>query len=261
MDVDRQWFKSNSGLNLSQTHRNDSFCTYAVLPDTCDVFVVPDALQDSRFLKSKLVTGSPFVRFYAGASLIVAGVKVGSLCIIDTKPRYDFDIDQRMNLLDLGDAVANLIRERRKYNLRAKKDRKDLMNEMMHNMRTPLMSLIIASSILNRDNNNSPPKDSEIFDQCIQDVVTAVKEIQVQVETTLNMSGSFFAREMCLPDSMNVSPSPRSSKERISNFGISNCSNISQDTFRPLPSYIKKQDSNEWEENFTLPGSTISEQS
>ena len=215
MDVDRQWIKSSSGLGPFQTHRNDSFCAYTVLSESCDVFVVSDALKDCRFQNNKFVLGYPHIRFYAGASLIVAGVKIGSLCILDTKPRYDFNIEQRMNLLDLGDAVANIIKERRESNLRAKKDRSDLMIDLMHNIRTPLMSLNIASSILDRNNNirssSTNKNDSETYELCIQDVVAAAKEIQVQVENTINMSGTFVNRDSI--DSFDAVPFPLSNDE------------------------------------------------
>ena len=258
VDVDRQWFKSNSGLDSCQTHRNDSFCAYTVLPESCDVFVVPDALEDRRFHKNKLVTGSPHIRFYAGASLIVAGVKVGSLCIIDTKPRHDFNIDQRMNLLDLGEAVANLIRERREYNLRAQQDRSNLMTEMMHNIRTPLMSLIIASSILERSTSNHSTKDSDIYNNCILDVVTSVKEIQVQVENTLNMSGTFVSRELNLKGTPKTLSSKQSLTEGKSNITVENknCELLNAST--SVAGLISSDpDSLEWEENFVLPSSTI----
>ena len=271
MDDDRQWFKSNNGLEASQTHRNDSFCAYTILPESCDVFVVPDAPKDDRFKRNKLVTGSPRIRFYAGASLMVAGVKVGSLCIIDTKPRHDFNVDQRMNLLDLGEAVANLIRERREYNLRAKKDRSDLMTEIMHSIRTPLMSLIIASSILDRSKCHRPMEDSDIYDNCIQDVVTAVKEIQVQVENTLNMSGTFVTHDLALRDAINVFPTPpcaeeetknHSSSAKVSTSNLSNsrgkCLDRSKETLQALPPFLIKQESLEWEEKFILPSSARS---
>ena len=51
----------------------------AVMPDAPDVFIVRDATKDPRFQNNPLVTGSPFIRFYAGASLILDDVKVISI--------------------------------------------------------------------------------------------------------------------------------------------------------------------------------------
>lgn len=103
VDVERQWFKSKFGLDVQETHRNHAFCAYTVMPENPEVFVVVDAQLDHRFCGNPLVTGEPRIRFYAGAALVVGGVRVGSLCIIDRIPRPDFGMEDQMNLLDLGE--------------------------------------------------------------------------------------------------------------------------------------------------------------
>ena len=141
VDVNRQWFKSSIGLDASETHRNDAFCSYTVLPDSPEVLVVADALKDSRFATNPLVTGSPFIRFYAGAALIVAGVRVGSLCIIDRVPHEEFDIKDRMNLLDLGEAISILMRMKRESELNLDKARMQVVIDTVSEMRPSITSL------------------------------------------------------------------------------------------------------------------------
>jgi adenylate cyclase len=49
---------------------------------------VQDVLEDERFSDNTFVTSSPGVRFYAGAPLISSdGYKIGTLCVLDKKPR------------------------------------------------------------------------------------------------------------------------------------------------------------------------------
>jgi GAF domain-containing protein len=58
--------------------------------------------MDGRFADNPYVTGCPGVRFYAGQPLILAnGSCVGTLCIIDTKPRL-FDAAELSLLNDIA---------------------------------------------------------------------------------------------------------------------------------------------------------------
>lgn len=82
----RQWFKSRIGLDLPETPRSWAFCNHTILRR--EVFSVPDLSQDPRFADNPAVVGEPGFRFYAGAPVLDdEGFAVGSLCVIDRKPR------------------------------------------------------------------------------------------------------------------------------------------------------------------------------
>ncbi len=105
VDENRQWFKSCQGLDLTETPRSSSFCAHAILGD--DILVIPDATQDPRFADNPLVTGKPYIRFYAGCLLEgTDGSKFGSLCIIDQRPRV-LQPDQYELLRDLAAWAGN----------------------------------------------------------------------------------------------------------------------------------------------------------
>ncbi|WP_375742623.1 ATP-binding protein [Corallococcus interemptor] len=100
VDEDRQWFKARHGLDVLETPREQSFCAHAILSPA--TFIVPDALKDPRFHDNPLVLGAPFVRFYAGHPLRAAdGSRVGTLCLIDSRPR-DFPDADRAALADMA---------------------------------------------------------------------------------------------------------------------------------------------------------------
>ncbi|MDX5321076.1 MAG: GAF domain-containing sensor histidine kinase [Bacteroidota bacterium] len=82
---DTQEFYVNHGLSAQSTSREVSFCGHAILQDK--VFVVEDASHDERFQDNPLVTGDPNISFYAGYPIRVKGQKIGTLCMIDQKPR------------------------------------------------------------------------------------------------------------------------------------------------------------------------------
>src|SRR5262245_41961341 len=85
VDRERQWFKSTYGLDASETSREMSFCSHAVASQ--EALVVPDTFQDPRFSDNPLVTGAPRIRFYAGCPIFVGATCIGTVCVLDSRPR------------------------------------------------------------------------------------------------------------------------------------------------------------------------------
>jgi diguanylate cyclase (GGDEF)-like protein len=108
IDEDRQWFKSAQGLEATETPRDISFCGHAINQE--GLFIIPNAIEDERFFDNPLVTDAPNIRFYAGYTLkLREGLNIGTLCLIDPKPRVMDDEDQQL-LRDLGAMIEQEIK-------------------------------------------------------------------------------------------------------------------------------------------------------
>lgn len=112
VDSGRQWFKSRVGLKRAETSREESFCAYAIMSP--DIMQVPDATKDPRFADSPLVTQEPWIRFYAASPLVSPqGFCLGTLCLIDTRPREPLSAEAQSTLRDLAELVMHELMFRR----------------------------------------------------------------------------------------------------------------------------------------------------
>lgn len=124
VDRDRQWFKSCVGLDATETPRDLAFCAHAILTPA-DILIVENATLDPRFADNALVTGEPFIRFYAGAPLVTkTGEALGTLCVIDRCPRQ-LTLLQQNTLRLLANQVIQLL-ELREANIALQVERQQL---------------------------------------------------------------------------------------------------------------------------------------
>jgi serine/threonine-protein kinase len=86
VDADYQWFKARVGVTQEGIPRDLSFCGHCI--NHRHALVVEDTHKDARFADNPLVTGDPFIRFYAGVPLIMGeGSSIGALSVADRAPR------------------------------------------------------------------------------------------------------------------------------------------------------------------------------
>lgn len=112
VDNDRQWFKAKTGVEVSETPREWAFCDHAIR--SLDLFEIVDPCGDRRFCDNPLVTGPPYIRYYAGMPLVTNdGFALGTLCIIDTKPRKPLTEPRKQILSELSQMAMREIELRR----------------------------------------------------------------------------------------------------------------------------------------------------
>ncbi|PJZ36376.1 hybrid sensor histidine kinase/response regulator [Leptospira levettii] len=155
IDETRQWFKSHHGLKARETPRSLAFCSHAILGD--ELFVIPNAKRDNRFKNNPLVNGDPNVIFYAGIPLALDDqIKLGTLCVIDNKPR-ELNEEQLQMLRLLGKQTVRLLqmrKDRDKLEIekrsaeRANAAKRDFIAAISHDIRNPLNSLLGMSEMI-----------------------------------------------------------------------------------------------------------------
>lgn len=113
IDDTRQWFKARCGLEARETPISVSFCAYAIKAGA--LLVINDALEDPRFADNPLVTGPPYIRFYAGRRILAAdGTPIAALCVIDPVARpHGLTAVEAITLQTLASQVEALLELRR----------------------------------------------------------------------------------------------------------------------------------------------------
>lgn len=158
---DRQWFKSEIGLGTREMPLDDPVCRCALLE--AQQMIVPDTREDPRFVCNPLVARDSGLRFYAGALLKTReGVPLGTLCVLDDKPRpQGLSEQEQFVLATLAHQIMSQIELRKAMAeqdaliaaLRQADQRKDEFLAMLaHELRNPLAPIVSAATMLSNFN-------------------------------------------------------------------------------------------------------------
>jgi len=186
IDPKRQWFKSSVGLDAFETERDIAFCAHAIHEHK--ILEIPDALEDKRFADNPLVTGTPNIRFYAGAPLITPdGFAIGTLCAISDKPKK-LNSHQLKSLEILSREVITQMELRKKVSELKKVNEftNDFLSNMSHEIRTPLNAINGFSELLSqRCLNLKLPSDIQDY---IAEINFSTKHLLSIVNSVLDLS-------------------------------------------------------------------------
>jgi signal transduction histidine kinase/DNA-binding NarL/FixJ family response regulator len=155
IDENRQWFKSEIGIGVSEVPREISFCRYTIIET--EMVEINDTFLNDRFKNDPNVTGGFKVRFYAGIPLTTPdGYNIGTICAIDHVSK-ELNENQRnalsivakhiMNQLELGTKNIELAAQK-KIAERAVLAKDSFLANMSHEIRTPLNAIIGFTDLL-----------------------------------------------------------------------------------------------------------------
>ncbi len=176
VDATRVWFKARQGTDLPEVPRNGSFCHHAVQSDR--TLLVRDAARDPRFTTSPLVTGPPGARFYAGQPLHgPQGLPVGTLCVMDRRPRAfrSADVQALRDLAawaeaELGRGPLRAEGATPEQVARTERARREFVSVLSHEVRTALTGIQGFSEMM-RDEEFSLAEMKEFAADIHQDAV------------------------------------------------------------------------------------------
>lgn len=157
IDENRQWFKSEIGIGVSEVPREISFCQYTIMDSK--MVEIPDTLLNERFKEDANVTGGFKVRFYAGIPLTTPdGYNIGTLCAIDHVTK-ELNENQKNALSIVAKHVINQLElttknielhAQKKIAERAVLAKDSFLANMSHEIRTPLNAIIGFTDLLSQ---------------------------------------------------------------------------------------------------------------
>jgi diguanylate cyclase (GGDEF)-like protein len=110
VDRERVWVKAAVGFEAGPSARDDSLCAWSILEE--GGLASPDLAADPRFAALPTVRGAPRFRMYHGANLVTGdGLRLGTVCVLDTRPRT-LDPRQRRQLAGLARQAMALVGQR-----------------------------------------------------------------------------------------------------------------------------------------------------
>ncbi|GAB2771324.1 GAF domain-containing sensor histidine kinase [Salinimicrobium soli] len=187
VDSDRIWFKSKHGLDVTEVPRDPGLCASAIYSD--GLYEVNDATKDARTLAHPMVTGDFGLRFYSAVPLKTReGVNLGTLCVIDKKPRELNNSEKEILKL-----LAELVMDQIELQLEAKtamRHHHHILNTTAHDLKNPVSIMPLLADLIMENKDNPAAIDDiskQIKDAGRRMALTINEWLENAVETSGNM--------------------------------------------------------------------------
>lgn len=185
LDLERQFFKSNFGINERETPIEYSFCKIAI-ENPNDIFIIEDARNDIRFKDNLSVFKDQNVVSYYGVPLnSKSGVAYGTLCVIDNKVNILTE-QQKEILIKLSRQVENLIELRKNNNLvseyqkkieKYSRDMEEFAYLAAHDLKAPIRGIESFVKLLNKKHKNIWDEKDEKYLSFIVESTTKMNQL------------------------------------------------------------------------------------
>lgn len=130
--------KSSFDPYVTHASRIGSVCTHNFLHPTSPIYIVSDLWNDINHKDSPFIADPPYIRFYAGASIFVDGVKVGVLMVLGLSPNCEFNSTQQGILIELAACISDLLRVRRSEFRQKVMDHIHVHQSTLYSLKAPL---------------------------------------------------------------------------------------------------------------------------
>ena len=210
LDDKRLWFKAKAGVDIKQVPRKASICAHTILYN--NVTVVHDLKDDKRFHNNPLLDPPYNVRFYAGAPIIMeGGYKIGTVCVLDNKPRHEFSGLDAIRLAEYAGVVGDLIAMRKKVSVEMQSNnaKSEFLHELSHEIKTPLNVISGISKILidSTDIKAEKAKLIQVMNQSansLTDLMEKINDIELINNRKLSLVKSRFNLFNCVSEVQNI---------------------------------------------------------
>ena len=189
IDENRQWFKSEIGIGVSEVPREISFCQYTIMES--EMVEIDDTFLNERFKDDPNVTGGFKIRFYAGIPLTTPdGYNIGTICAIDHVSKKLNENQRNALSIIAKHVIAQLELRTKNIELAAQKKiaeravlaRDSFLANMSHEIRTPLNAVIGFTELL------SKTKLDEVQHDYIDSVQIAGENLLLIINDILDLS-------------------------------------------------------------------------